>query len=572
MRADAFVVDARDHLDLFHLQRAAVDPARRLAQAGAELAGLALQKRDLPRGRRGRGAHHSAAHRGRVGHAPLGPPGRKVEGGRRVGRVVDQELGHIEANAAGADDGHARPHRLALQDRVEVADHARRVLAGDARVSRRDPRGQQHVVEALRNQSFGADAGVQMQGHARARDAPAEVAQGLVKLLLAGDALGQVELAADFGRRLEQVDLVAALGQRGRGGQAGRPGADDRDAFLVHRAPDQQGGFVAGARVDQAARELVLEGVIEAGLVAGDAGVDFVGAAGGGLGDELGIGQERAGQADHVGAAVGEHLLTDFGRVDAVAGDQRDRDARGVQLSAQFLRDPREGRAGYRGGYGRHPRFVPADAGVEDRRPRGRDGLGQLHHLGPTAAVGDQVDQADAVDQDEIRPHRFAHPAHDLDRQAHAVLVSAAPAITAVVGVRDQELVDEVALAAHHLDAVVAGLARQHGAAHEGADLALDAALAQLPRRKGRNRRLDARRRHAKRRVAVAAGVQDLQCDLSAFGVHGIRHFAMAPRRGMRGQSAGKGLGPAFDVGCKAARDHQADTAACPLGVERSHG
>jgi hypothetical protein len=52
--------------------------------------------------------------------------------------------------------------------------------------------------------------------------------------------------------------------------------------------------------------------------------------------------------------------------------------------------------------------------------------------------------------------------------------------------VRDEELVDEVALGAHHLDAVVAGLAGQRRAAHEGADLALDAARAQRARRERR--------------------------------------------------------------------------------------
>ncbi len=91
-----------------------------------------------------------------------------------------------------------------------------------------------------------------------------------------------------------------------------------------------------------------------------------------------------------------------------------------------------------------------------------------------------------------------------------------------MVGVRDEELVDEVALAAHHLDAVVAGLARELRATHEGADLALDAAHAQRTRRERRDRALDARRRHAQRLVAVAAGVQDLQCDAAAFGVHRV--------------------------------------------------
>ena len=63
-------------------------------------------------------------------------------------------------------------------------------------------------------------------------------------------------------------------------------------------------GLVAGARVDQAGADLAGEGVVEAGLVAGDAGRDLVRAPGRRLGDEIGVGQERAGHADHVGGAA----------------------------------------------------------------------------------------------------------------------------------------------------------------------------------------------------------------------------------------------------------------------------
>jgi hypothetical protein len=38
------------------------------------------------------------------------------------------------------------------------------------------------------------------------------------------------------------------------------------------------------------------------------------------------------------------------------------------------------------------------------------------------AAAGHQVDHRQAVDDDEVRPHRLAHARHDLHRQAHAVL------------------------------------------------------------------------------------------------------------------------------------------------------
>src|SRR5699024_11634230 len=57
---------------------------------------------------------------------------------------------------------------------------------------------------------------------------------------------------------------------------------------------DGQGqlGLAAVARVDQAGGALVGEGVVEAGLVAGDADVDLVGTPLGDLGGEGGVGQQ----------------------------------------------------------------------------------------------------------------------------------------------------------------------------------------------------------------------------------------------------------------------------------------
>ena len=79
LRRDALVVDAAQHLHLFHLQRGAVDPAGGLAQAAAGLAGLALQQRDLPH-RRARLARltRRAPPPDRV-HAPFGQPLLQVQ-------------------------------------------------------------------------------------------------------------------------------------------------------------------------------------------------------------------------------------------------------------------------------------------------------------------------------------------------------------------------------------------------------------------------------------------------------------------------------------------------------------
>src|SRR3546814_19763405 len=73
--------------------------------------------------------------------------------------------------------------------------------------------------------------------------------------------------------------------------------------------------------------------------------------------------------------------------------------------------------------------------------------------LGPVGAAFDQVEHRQSVNDDEVRPAGLAHAAHDFHREAHAVFRAAAPAVVALVGARNRELVEQVALRAHHLDA-----------------------------------------------------------------------------------------------------------------------
>ena len=102
----------------------------------------------------------------------------------------------------------------------------------------------------------------------------AVVAQGFGELLLARDAHGHVELAADAVGLLIEGHLMAPPG-RGHGkGQTGRTGPH-------HRQPPRPGrqfqgivDFMPGPGIDQAGGGPAAEDVIQAGLVAGDAGVD----------------------------------------------------------------------------------------------------------------------------------------------------------------------------------------------------------------------------------------------------------------------------------------------------------
>jgi hypothetical protein len=146
----------------------------------------------------------------------------------------------------------------------------------------------------------------------------------------------------------------------------GRPGRRPprRCACARGRAVVQL-GLVAGARVDQAARQLVLEGVVQAGLVAGDAGVDLVGrplralftksaSASKGRAIDTMSAQPSASTCSATSGVLMRLLVTS-----------------GVVMPAPQTRpsssgDPGKGGARHAGGDGGHARLVPADAGVDD--------------------------------------------------------------------------------------------------------------------------------------------------------------------------------------------------------------
>ena len=98
------------------------------------------------------------------------------------------------------------------------------------------------------------------------------------------------------------------------------------------------------------------------------------------------------------------------------------------------------------------------------RRARAFHLRGQPFDFGARAAAFHEVEAGDAEDDDEVATHGGAGLAHDLEREARAILERAAPFVGAQVGARREEFVDEVAFRTHDLDAVVAGLARQRSA------------------------------------------------------------------------------------------------------------
>ncbi len=87
------------------------------------------------------------------------------------------------------------------------------------------------------------------------------------------------------------------------------------------------------------------------------------------------------------------------------------------------------------------------------------------------------VDRADLELEVEVVPDLLPHRAHDLDREARAVLQRPAVLVLPVVDRRGEELRDQVAVAAVDLDAVELGLARPAGGLPEGVDDLVDLRL-----------------------------------------------------------------------------------------------
>jgi hypothetical protein len=85
------------------------------------LVGLALQQKDLAGRIFGRGPHAFDARCATVRalvHAPFVQPAIDVGAGRRA--FVHQELGHVESDAAGADDGHPGAGPALAGDHIKI--------------------------------------------------------------------------------------------------------------------------------------------------------------------------------------------------------------------------------------------------------------------------------------------------------------------------------------------------------------------------------------------------------------------------------------------------------------------
>ena len=238
-------------------------------------------------------------------------------------------------------------------------------------------------------------------------------------------------------------------------------------------------------------------------------------------------------------------------------------------MRLQLRRDASERGTRHRGRDGRHPRFMPADAGIDDGRAGGLHGLRLGDDVVPTVAALDQVEHRQPVDDDEIRAAGLAHAAHDLHRETHPPGRIAAPGVITAVGARRSELVEQVAFRAHDLHAVVAGLAGQAGGGSEIADMALDPSCRERPWGEGIDRRLQLRRRHRQRVVGVPPGMQQLHADLAVVGMHRRGDLPVPCDMPGHRHPARERLQPADQVGREPTRHDQPGSAGRTFGEIR---
>ena len=310
----------------------------------------------------------------------------------------------------------------------------------------------------------------------------------------------------------------------------------------------------------------MLKDLIQAGLVAGDAGVDFIAAILGGLEHEIRIGQQGPRHGNHVRVAARKNGFRHLRRVDAIGGDEGNMD-----FTLHAPGHPGIGAARDHGADGGNPRLVPADAGVDDRSARGLHGLGELHDLFPGGSIGHQVEHGKPINQDKVGPHGFTGAPHDLHRKAHAVFVIAAPFIGSAVGAGHQELIDQVALAAHDFHAVVARILGVTGAGHVVADRAFNPSTRKRRRLERRDGRLHIRGRHGKRMVAVASAVENLHRDFPATRVHRFGDQAMLSHLPRPAELRAKGSQTTPQIRRDAAGNDKPHTAFGPLRKKGGH-
>ena len=207
--------------------------------------------------------------------------------------------------------------------------------------------------------------------------------------------------------------------------QASRAGSDHGQVFGAGAWLVVEDRFTTCSWIDQATDLAVTaKGMVETGLVACDAGVDFIFTPFAGFVHQLRIRQHRPGHGDQISLSAGQHGLGYARHVDAVAGDH----GHAYDL-AQASSDFGKRRAGHHGGNGGHGCFVPAKVRADDVGAGRFNGLGQGDDFFPRHAALQHVHGRNAKDKDKLGAYRGAYPTYYFYSKPHAVLKRTAPLI-----------------------------------------------------------------------------------------------------------------------------------------------
>ncbi len=456
--------------------------------------------------------------------------------GTFAGPRVVKILGDVESDATRPDDRDAPPGIAPAAEEIRIGHNLRMLYAGDFRNARMDA-GRDHHGVKLRRKFIRRGRGVEPQLHTVLGDLAPVVPQHLVELDLARDHACEIDLTANAIARLEQRHLVAPPACLRSGGEAARARSDHRDPARRLRPPVVEFGLATGAWIDQTGRAAIREDSVEARLIAGNADINLVRLPFSNLPDKVWVGQHRARHRDQIAVARGQDLFRKRRSVDAVRRDHRDSDD---ALRPTRRKPPGGTRCRIRDG--RHSRFMPADAGVEDVGARTLDPLGEAVDLLTGRPVLHEVDRRNPVDDDEFSSRRRANAFGQLDRQAMPVRLRAAPFVGAIVGVEHGELVDQVAFRAHDLDAVEPGLPRQSGAAYVILDGLLDLGGCHRPWLKSIDARTHIGGAEALLLLRVSSGMEDLQAHFPAVLMDGVRDACKLARLRPLGENGTAGL------------------------------
>ena len=179
-----------------------------------------------------------------------------------------------------------------------------------------------------------------------------------------------------------------------------------------------------------------------------------------------------------------------------------------------------------------------------------------------------QIQHGEAEDNDEVGADPLADGADNLHREAHPVFTAAAPAIGALVGALANELVDEIAFRAHHLDAVITGRLGQRCCSREVANGAADLPLAHGARFERGDGGLEGARRQTERMIGVTTGMEDLQRYLAPLLMHGAGHLLVLAHLPGEAQLGTVRHQPTAQIGGNAAGDDKANATTGALGIK----